>query len=154
MLKGIRQYFQQNIKSVGGGQVGKTPERALQLAAASLLMEVSRADFHVSSEERNLITKAMQDMFNLSANETDELVELAEQEMDNATCLYEFARLVNDYFDYEEKLKVIYMMWRVAFVDLNKDKYEEHIIRRVSDLLHVSHKDFVRLRHDVQSNPA
>ena len=154
MLKGIRQYFQQNIKSVSGGQVAKTPERALQLAAASLLMEVSRADFNISPEERNLITRAMQDMFNLSANETDELIELAEQEIANATCLYEFTRLVNDHFDYEEKLKIIHMMWRVAFADLNKDKYEEHIIRRVSDLLHVSHKDFVRLRHAVESNPA
>lgn len=146
MIKGIRQFFDSRIQSVSGGRRHESPQRALQLATAALLLEVARADFHLAADERRAIANAIQQMFDLSAPETAELVALAESEMEDATCLYEFTRLVNDHFDYAQKLSVIENMWRVAFVDLDKDKYEEHLIRRVCDLIHVSHKDFVRLR--------
>lgn len=146
MIKGIRQFFDSHIQSVSGGRHHEGPQRALQLATAALLLEVARADFHLAADERRAITHAVEKMFELSAQESAELVALAESEMEDATCLYEFTRLVNDHFDYAQKLKVIENMWRVAFVDLDKDKYEEHLIRRVCDLIHVSHKDFVRLR--------
>jgi uncharacterized tellurite resistance protein B-like protein len=146
MIRGIRQFFDSRIQSVSGGRRHESPQRALQLATAALLLEVARADFHLAADERRAIAGAIQQMFDLSALETAELVALAESEMEDATCLYEFTRLVNDHFDYAQKLSVIENMWRIAFVDLDKDKYEEHLIRRVCDLIHVSHKDFVRLR--------
>lgn len=151
MLKSVRRFFDQNIKSVSGGRQGEMPERALQLATASLLIEVSRADFHINAEEREAVVDAVQHMFSLSTQETREIVELAESEIDDATSLYEFTRLVNDYFDYEQKLKIVELLWRVCFADLDKDKYEEHLIRKISDLIYVSHSDFVRMRHRVEN---
>lgn len=146
MIKGIQQFFNTHIQSVSGGTKQAVPERALQLATAALLLEVARADFHVAEDEQRAINGAIQQMFELSTAETAELVALAEGEMENATCLFEFTRLVNDHFDYQEKLKVVENLWRVALVDLDKDKYEEHLIRRVCDLIYVTHQDFVRLR--------
>lgn len=151
MLKSVRRFFDQSIKSVSGGRQGEMPERALQLATASLLIEVSRADFHINAEEREAVVDAVQHMFSLSTQETREIVELAESEIDDATSLYEFTRLVNDYFDYEQKLKIVELLWRVCFADLDKDKYEEHLIRKISDLIYVSHSDFVRMRHRVEN---
>ncbi len=151
MLKSVRRFFDQNIKSVSGGRQGEMPERALQLATASLLIEVSRADFHINAEEREAVVDAVQHMFSLSTQETREIVELAESEIDDATSLYEFTRLVNDYFYYEQKLKIVELLWRVCFADLDKDKYEEHLIRKISDLIYVSHSDFVRMRHRVEN---
>lgn len=146
MIKGIRQFFDTHIQSVSGGRRHESPQRALQLATAALLLEVARADYHVAKDERHVIVNAVQEMFGLSPQETAELVALAESEMEDATCLYEFTRLVNDHFDHEQKLKVVENLWQVAFANLDKDKYEEHLIRRVCDLIYVSHKDFVRLR--------
>lgn len=146
MIKGIRQFFDSHIQSVSGGRRHESPQRALQLATVALLFEVARADFHLAADERRAITDAVQQMFDLSAQETAELVALAESEMEDATCLYEFTRLVNDHFDYAQKLQVVENMWRIAFADLDKDKYEEHVIRKVCDLIYVSHHDFVRLR--------
>ncbi|MDZ4262212.1 MAG: TerB family tellurite resistance protein [Pseudomonadota bacterium] len=146
MIKSIRQFFDTHIQSASGEQRQEQPQRALQLATAALLLEVARADFHVAKGERDVITNAVRQMFGLSVQETAELVALAESEMEDATCLYEFTRLVNDNFDQEQKLKVVENLWQVAFADLDKDKYEEHLIRRVCDLLYVSPKDFVRLR--------
>lgn len=146
MIKAIRQFFDSHIQSVSGGRRHEHPQRALQLATAALLLEVARADFHLAADERRTIASTVQKMFGLSVQETTELVAMAESEMEDAACLYEFTRLINDHFDYEQKLQVVENMWRVAFTDLSKDKYEEHLIRKVCDLIHVSHRDFVRLR--------
>jgi len=151
MLKNLQRFFEQKIQSVSGGQRQGTPERALQLATASLLIEVSRADFHIDASERHVIIQAVQKFFSLDRDETEEIVALAEGEMDDATCLFQFTRLVNDHFDYAQKLKIVELMWRVCYADVDKDKYEEHLIRKVSDLLYVSHSDFVRMRHLVEA---
>ena len=76
---------------------------------------------------------------------------MAESEVDDVTCLFEFTRLVNENVDQTQKLKIVEMMWRVSYADLDKDKYEEHLIRKVSDLLYVPHADFIRLRHLVEA---
>ncbi len=152
MLKNLRRFFDQNIQPISGGQHAGLPERALQLATASLLIEVSRADFHIDAEEKQAIVDAVQHMFSLTRQETHEIVEMAESEIEDATCLFEFTRLVNDHFDYAQKLKIVEMMWRVSYADLDKNKYEEHLIRKISELIHVSHHDFVRVRHQVEAN--
>ena len=151
MIKNLQRFFEQKIQSISGGQTAVLPERALQLATATLLIEVSRADFHISAEEKQAIAVGIQKFFSLTSAETREIVELAESEIDDATCLFEFTRLVNESFEYSQKLKIVEMMWRVSYADLDKDKYEEHLIRKISDLLYVSHSDFIRLRHLVES---
>ncbi len=151
MIKKLQRFFDQKIQSISGGQTAILPERALQLATASLLIEVSRADYHIDAKEQRTIADAIQAFFSLSAEETREIIELAESEVDDVTCLFEFTRLVNENFDYPQKLKVVEMMWSVSYADLDKDKYEEHLIRKVSELLYVSHSDFIRLRHSVES---
>lgn len=154
MLNNIHVFFQERIKSIGGGRSSDSPEKALQLATASLLIEMSRADHHVAPEERKTIEIAVQSMFGLSAPETAEIIRLAESEMEDATCLFEFTRLVDTHFSYEQKIKVVENLWRVAYADAGKHHYEEHLVRKIADLIHVSHSDFIRARHLVeQANP-
>ena len=150
MLNSIRDFFQQRVSSIGGGRGSDNPEKALQLATASLLIEMSRADHHVDPAERKAIAAAVESFFGLSAQETAELVQMAESEMEGATCLYEFTRLVDTHFSYDQKIKVVENLWRVAFADTGKHHYEEHLVRKIADLLHVSHKDFIRTRHVVE----
>ena len=37
-------------------------------------------------------------------------------------------------------------MWQIAYADGELDKYEEYIIRRVSELIYVAHNDFIRAK--------
>jgi len=41
---------------------------------------------------------------------------------------------------------VIANMWRVAWADGEIHHYEEHLIRRVADLLHLHHSHFIRAK--------
>jgi len=42
-------------------------------------------------------------------------------------------------------------MWRVAMADNALSRYEEHVIRKVADLLYVSHSDFIRSKSEATS---
>ena len=150
MISGIREFFHNRVQSISGGRRSDDPQRALQLATASLLIEVSRADHHIDLEEKRTIEHSVQRLFDLSAEETQEIVRLAEEEIDDATSLYEFTRLVNEHLDADQKRSIVENLWRVALADGKKDKYEEHIIRRVADLIHVSHSDFVKARYQIE----
>ncbi|MEE4658896.1 MAG: TerB family tellurite resistance protein [Halieaceae bacterium] len=119
------------------------------LAAAALLIEMTRADYTIDEAEEETLAAALKDTLHLSEDEIEDLLRLATKAADKATSLYEFTRLINDHFEREEKHDLIHCMWRVAFADGDLDKYEERLIRQVSDLIHVSHKDFIRIKMDV-----
>lgn len=139
----------ESLKSLFMSQPEEDPaalEHRLRLAAAALLIEVSRADYTVNSAELRTIKMVLQTALGISQQEIDELVALAGKAADKATSLYEFTRLINDHYSREQKLLVIQSMWRIAYADDALDKYEERLIRQVSDLIHVSHKDYIRLK--------
>lgn len=116
----------------------------LQLASAALLIETARSDFTQDGEEEAAMERLLHNSLKLSAAEVRELMEQASGKADEATSLYEFTRLINDHYLEEEKQQLIHNMWVVAWADGNIDKYEEHLIRRVAELIYVSHQEFIR----------
>lgn len=129
-------------------------EHQLHLAAAALLVEMSRADYTEDSVEQRTMAKVLAEALELGQEEVSELLLLARKQADHATSLYEFTRLINDHYDKQQKLTLIESMWRVAFADGDLDKYEERLIRQVSDLIYVSHRDFIRLKRQLQVDRA
>ncbi|RDE22620.1 TerB family tellurite resistance protein [Motiliproteus coralliicola] len=127
-------------------------ERSLRLATAALLIEVSRADFSVDDTERQAVIELLDSQFELTKQELEKLIELAEQEADQATSLYQFTRLINDAFSAEQKRQLVLNLWKVALADGYIDKHEDHLIRKVADLIHVSHKDFIRAKLTLTEN--
>ena len=85
--------------------------------------------------------------FGLSDEETETLFTLAEQERASATDYHQFTSLIAKNFSQDKKIKLIEYLWAVAYADGVLDKYEEHMVRRIADLIHVSHKDFMRTKH-------
>ena len=150
MIRRIQKFFSDNIQSRVSND-SQSDEQALRLATAALLIEVTRADFHVEQSERRAVVSAVQELFGLSREETDELVSMAEEEVDGSVSLYQFTQLVDREFSQQQKAQVIEMMWRVAFADLDKDMHEEYLVRKVADLLHVPHSTFIRTRHIVET---
>ncbi len=149
MLRRILDAFEERIQSARQSDDPETHDRGYRLATAALMMEVSRADDDVSSEERHRVLQLIRDTFHLDAGETEDLVALAEEEAESAVSLYQFTSLVNDHFAPEEKESVVELLWRVAYADGVLDPYEEHLIRRIADLIHASHSSFIRAKHRV-----
>lgn len=118
----------------------------LHRAAAALLMEVARTDGDVDKRERRLLVKAVRERWHLEAEEMDEIVAELDQRVENATDLFEFTIPLRQRWDPETRVRLIYDMWAIAAVDGDADSHEEHLIRRVSELLYVSHGDFIRAK--------
>jgi len=142
MINTIRHFFEINIK-LPGKSTEKLPEHSINVAIAALLIEMMRSDASVSEVERRTIRTIIRSRLNLTNEETGELLRLAEEEIWNSTGYYEFTSLINKEFTYEEKVSVIEHLWEVAFADARIDKHEEHMVRRIADLLYVDHKDFI-----------
>lgn len=142
MLDSVRDFFQRRI-APDAAQPGDAGEHALRLAAGALLFEIVRADGAVKPEERTVMRAAVQGTFGLSAEETAELMELAESASRTAASLYELTEVVDRAFTAEQKKRVVELLWLVAFADGHKDAHEEHLVRRIASLLHVKHPDFI-----------
>jgi uncharacterized tellurite resistance protein B-like protein len=137
VIQSIREFFAVRIASE------ERKEPSLELATAALLIEVSRADFQVSDEERGAIEEQVRKSFGLTEAETREIVDWAEEEVARAVSLYEFTRLVDRSFTPEQKRHVIGLLWDVALTDERVVPREEHLIRKIATLLHVPHEAFI-----------
>lgn len=151
MLNRIISLFESSLETddrKGAGEHAGT----IEFAAAILMMEISRADSDVDPGERMVMESAMVRHFQLTDEQSAELLALAEEEVDHSVSLYEFTRVLNDRLTREERVKIIESLWHVAFADAVLDKYEEYYIRKIADLLYVSHKDYIRTKHRASNN--
>ena len=115
-------------------------------ACIALLLETSMADEVLDESELQALKNTLQKDFLIDEDEIDELINLAKENVQDSTSLYEFTRDINDNFDATERVKLIESMWKIAYADGNIDKYEEHIIRKVSNLIYVAHSDFIKAK--------
>ena len=115
-------------------------------ACVALLLETSMADEILDESELMALKNTLQKDFQINEDEIDELIDLAKGNVEDSTSLYEFTRDINDNFDAAERVKLIESMWKIAYADGNIDKYEEHIIRKVSNLIYVAHSDFIKAK--------
>lgn len=120
-----------------------TREQACNLAVAALLVEVLRADYDVSDGERRQVLASIREVLGLDEAQCDELLDEAEHRVDRAHDLHQFTAEINRELGHDGKLRLVEQLWRVAAADETVHKYEEHIIRRICDLLHVSHREFI-----------
>jgi uncharacterized tellurite resistance protein B-like protein len=150
MISHLKKFFDAHfVKDVDSD--GTAPLETIEFAAAVLMLEISRADSSIGDEERKIIDEALVKHFHLPEAETKELLLLAEKEVDHVISLHEFTRSINDSLSRDEKVKIVELLWQVAFADAVLDKYEEYFIRKIADLLYVSHKDYIQSKHRAAS---
>ena len=120
------------------------PEDEQRLAAAVLLLEVARADYAHEPAERATLRAGLAREFGVAEAALDTLLEEAEAKAKASVSLFEFVQALNRTMSAEAKAKLVEMLWDVAHADGKVDPHEEHLLRRIADLLHLSHADFIR----------
>jgi uncharacterized tellurite resistance protein B-like protein len=122
----------------------------IDLICAALMIEVMDSDHQLDDREHEEFLRVLQEQYKVSEEDLHDISALAQEEARQATSLYEFTRLINDEYDYQQKVSLIENMWRIAFSDEKLDKYEDHLIRKVSELIYVKHSDFIRSKLNVR----
>jgi len=150
MMQKIRQFFDSHL-APDSNDMSHNPEHVLKLAVAVLLYEVSASDFQQLPEEKVALLSAVKETFSLSDDESNELLVLAEAEHAGSTDYFQFTSLINQNYSAEQKTELIEKLWQIAFSDQQLHHYEEHVIRRLAELLYVPHAVFISVKHKVKS---
>ena len=151
MLKSIREFFERNLAP---DDERATSRHTIELATAALLIEVVRCDAGITEDERLSVENAVREKFGLSPGEAETLIRLAEDEVAQAHDLFQFTSLINRDFSPEQKLRVIELMWRAALADARISAHEHHALRRIAELLHVPHGDYIAAKTRAQAGTA
>jgi uncharacterized tellurite resistance protein B-like protein len=127
-------------------------EAALRLATAILMTDVARADHVFDESEFDSMLRLIESHFALTPEQAATLVNTAGEKAEDMVSLYEFTRLLHQQLDEREKARIVSLLWQVAYADGRLDKYEDALVLKISDLLHVSRGRVMRLKHDAQQN--
>lgn len=148
MLKTLKDLFDGLLAAAPGAgtETAADQDHRLRLATAVLLVEVMRADASWGDAERQAVQAALVEKFALQPDEADRLAELAESTARQATDLFGFTSQLNDRFSLEQKVRMVELMWRVAYADGHLADLERHTLWRVADLLHVPQGAYVLAR--------
>jgi uncharacterized tellurite resistance protein B-like protein len=149
MISAIRKLLQKNA-TVDKTVSSMDKEELIRMAAAVLFVEVMHADHQIDKRERQVIKRALLESFSLSKQDAEELLQQAEIRVKDVTSLHEFTSLLHGRLTNEEKVMLIEQIWRIILADDYVDKYEEHLVRRIAELLYVSHRDYIRAKLSAQ----
>lgn len=150
MISGIKAFFEQQFGEEKQDDGDLDGER-LNLSCAALMIEVATIDRSFEKPEFDALLKILTSQYGLTREQCDDLVTLAQEEIRESTSLYQFTQLIHDRCSYPQKLNLVKGMWTIAFADGDLDKYEEYIIRKTSELMHVAHADFIRTKQEARA---
>ena len=113
------------------------------VASLTLMLEVAWADQDISNDEKQIILTALKETFEQTKDEAEDFFEKAVSLHRDSVGSYQYTKLVNEQFSYKDKKEIIFILWRIAHSDQQIDQWEEYTIRKLSELLHVDHSDFI-----------
>ncbi len=146
MLNQLKLFFDKHMALASPDQF---TDENLHLACAALFIEMMMMDDKIQIEEQDMILERVKNMFSLSLQEATELIASAARQRELATDYFEFTSLINKGFTQEQKIKLIKSLWQIAYADGQLNEYEEYMVRKIADLLHVPHLDFIKAKVQV-----
>jgi uncharacterized tellurite resistance protein B-like protein len=125
-------------------------DEAIRMATAVLMIDVARADYVFEETEFDRVLELVQEHFELPPEDAAQLVNQASDRAEDLVAAYDFTKVLHDHLTHEEKARVVELLWLIAYADGRLDKYEDALVLKISDLLHVSRGRVMRLKHDAQ----
>ncbi len=129
------------VKSTADTPVPEDKPDELRTAVAALLIDAASRDDSFDDDERGAIENLVSDKYELSKEETNQLIEDAHEAQKNSNQLFGFTRGMVQKMEYDERVHLIEMLWEVAYADGVLDPHEDTLIRRVAGLIYVTDKD-------------
>ena len=117
----------------------------------SLFVEVSRVDYKIDEKEVNFITEILAKEFNFNLDLIKEKLNIV-RTSEVLIGYHSITKYFNENFDINFKKKVVLGLWKIAFIINDLDKFEDHLVRKVSDLLYISHSDNMLLRNKAKED--
>ena len=137
-----------------GKEASRFEDNDYRLSAAALLVHAATIDGAISDTERERLFDLIKQRFDLDDAGTVELIEAAADAEQNAVDLYSFTSLLNRMLDDAGRRRLVEMMWEIVFVDGRVSEFEDNLLWRAADLLHVPSRERIELRRRVAGRSA
>ena len=132
--------------------VENEPSFEIELTAAVLAYEIARIDGDISNSELNILMEEIETIAHKVDKDSSEILNIIEIYSSDSTSFYDFVEDINKNYSKDEKLSLLYFMWRIAFADGKLDLNEEKLIRRLADLIKVKDLDVLKLKSISKTN--
>ena len=139
MKKFIEKLFKR--KSSENKDEDLTSSSLIEEAVAVLLLRAANIDGKKDAKEIDAIKKLIIKQFNYDEQKTNALIDSASDKEESSTDLFEWSKIINDYYDLDSKKIVFSMMCEIICADGLIDPFESNFIRRLSGLLYISDKE-------------
>jgi uncharacterized tellurite resistance protein B-like protein len=133
----------------GAKPVERFAENDYRVAAAALLVHAAVVDGGMAEIERDKLRTILRERFDLSEETTGELIDEATAAEHEAVDLYNFTSSLNRALDEDGRRRVVEMMWEIIYADGRLNEFEDNLVWRAADLLHVSSRDRIEIRRKV-----
>jgi uncharacterized tellurite resistance protein B-like protein len=148
MLDGLRQFIADVVSphAHGGRELDET---GYQLAATALLIHVISLDGQPTETEQRKLHSLIESRFGLDRGDADHLIASATLVEGEAVDLYHFTSVIMRTVDDIGRLRIVEMMWELVYADGQVSEFEDNVVWRAADLLGVSSRDRIELKHRV-----
>ena len=127
------------FKKIFKKQKKESPDNKRVLVAA-LLINAAKIDENYTDIEKKIIKIALENIYNISSDQVEELMIHAEKKEEEQNQIIEFTKEIKKH-SMESRLKIIEIIWKIVYSDGTSDSYESNLIRRICGLLYISGKD-------------
>ena len=116
------------------------------MAAAALMFEVVWADHDIDEQETREVVKLIESLFDIDQARAHKLLDQCRTLHEDSVGVQSYTRILNEQLSQNAKVDVVRALWSIAYADAQLHHYEEHIIRKIADLLYLSHSDFIQAK--------
>ena len=121
----------------------------IQIATCVILLEVAKFDFDFSSIEKETTKAILKHEFAIPEDAIEDLMKISEEKREDSVDLWAFTNVINQTFSREEKIKIIEAAWKIIYADDKLDKYEDHYVHVLADLLRLRHDELIDAKLEV-----
>ena len=151
MLSRIKSFFNQNILVDETQDENVQEKNPVPVAVCVLLLEMAHADDEFTDEEMAEIISVMEEEFELSHEETQKILKIADEERKESIDLWQFSKLISDHCDRDKKLRIMDTLWSVIYSDGILDAHEDYLVHKLATILDLSHRELIesklRVKH-------
>ena len=151
MIDIVKMFFSKSPETVSIEQKEAEPHD-IRIATCALLLEIAKIDGEFSESERENIISILKRDYHLTDETVSELIEASEEELKGSIDLWQFTNLINQNYSLEEKIRIVEMVWKIAYADGKLDKHEDYFLHKLSNLLRLTHKQLIEAKLRVLKN--
>jgi uncharacterized tellurite resistance protein B-like protein len=145
MLDLVKKFFSKPKEASSQDKTGGD-SHDIRVATCAILLEMANIDQEFDAAERERILGILKQHYQLSEVYADRLFQTANQELEGSIDLWRFTHLINQHYSLDEKLRIIEMIWEIAYEDGRLDKHEDYLAHKLANLLHIDHKRLIQAK--------